>query len=205
MEFVTLFRTHAARGLVLGLSLIILGACASVPPPPLGARLDAGGREVTLEQTAQTSGEQPRPDPKHSPGQVISIVLDALSHNDTPEKDSGIRLTFSFASPSNRAVTGPVERFAELVKNPLYRPLINHREAERGMVRIVEDAAQERVKVFDAQGRPIVYLFTLSKQKEDPYKDCWMTDGVERLTADEPERGRQVAAGNGHFPRGRQT
>ena len=33
----------------------------------------------------------------------------------------------------------------------------------------------------NADGEKAIYRFTLSKQHEDPYKDCWMTDGVERV------------------------
>ena len=35
---------------------------------------------------------------------------------------------FGFASPENQAATGPVERFEALLRNPMYRPLLEHSE-----------------------------------------------------------------------------
>ena len=146
--------------------------------------------------------EIPKPNPKLSPEEVVSIVLQALQHNDTPTKNSGIAITFGFASPANRAITGPLDRFIELVNNPLYKPMLNHRHAERGSIRVAGDMARQRVTLFDAEGRRAIYIFTLSKQQEEPYKDCWMTDGVERVP-DTNEPDLEIAGSNGHLAKRR--
>lgn len=137
-----------------------------------------------------------QPNPNLSPEQVITIVLEALQHNDEQAPDSGIATAFRFASPGNRAATGPLERFVQLVKSPAYKPLLNHKTATRGNVRIAGDTARQRVTLTAANGERIVYLFTVSKQTEEPYKNCWMTDGVERLK-DNQDDGQQVAKSNG--------
>ncbi len=167
---------------------------------------------TSFSRQAQTAGEKrgremrttppprnaaPQPNPNLSPEQVVTVVLEALQHNDQPAPDSGISTAFRFASPDNRAVTGPLDRFIELVKNPLYKPLLSYKTATRGPVRIADSVARQRVTLTAANGAKAVYLFTLSKQTEDPYKNCWMTDGVERVFKEQDDN-QQVAKSNGH-------
>ncbi len=47
-----------------------------------------------------------------------------------PYEDRGIEVTFNFASPTNKRMTGPLERFKVMVRNSVYGPMINHRSAE---------------------------------------------------------------------------
>lgn len=193
-------RSHLAGSLAV--VIFSISGCSSTTPPPLAVTQFDARKEINLtEQKAPIAADAgaPRPDPKHSPEQVVGFVLEALRLNDTPDKDSGIRTTFGFASPGNREVTGPIERFIELVKNPLYKPLLNHRRAERTPIRTAGDAAQQRVTLIGADGRRATYLFTLSKQAAAPYQDCWMTDGVERLSDDDPDKDKQIAQSNGHL------
>ena len=110
-----------------------------------------------------------------TPGQVVEIQVEALQFNDRPSKDAGIATTFKFASPGNRQVTGPLERFAQIVKGPGYRPLIDHRIAGYGGMIVQGDVAIRRVTVVAADGQAIEYEFRLSR---DPASNCWFTDGV---------------------------
>ena len=59
---------------------------------------------------------QTEPDPSLSPQDVVSIQIEALQNNDTPYEDRGIEITFNFASPTNKRVTGPLERFKVMVR-----------------------------------------------------------------------------------------
>lgn len=127
-----------------------------------------------------------KPSPDLSPDQVVGAVLDALKHNDRPMADQGIKVTFRFASPDNRRATGPIDHFLDLVKNPQYRPLIDHKSAEAGKVVIDGDTAQQAVRVRAADGTTATYLFQLSKQPDGAFKGCWMTDGVIRLDPPNP-------------------
>ena len=54
---------------------------------------------------------QTKPDPSLSPQDVVSIQIEALRNNDTPYENRGIEVTFNFASPANKRITGPLERF----------------------------------------------------------------------------------------------
>jgi len=75
------------------------------------------------------SGEAPIvPDPGIAPDRVVEIQLDSLQHNDRPSPDAGILQTWAFAHPANRKVTGPLPRFALMIKGTDYRVLLNHRE-----------------------------------------------------------------------------
>jgi hypothetical protein len=182
--------------------LVILYALAPVAQSSTRA-------QKTLQKKANKAAPAPlktemlQPDPKFSPEQVIKIVLEALQHNDQPAPDSGIAIAFRFASPGNRAATGPLNRFIQLVKNPSYRPMLNHKSAERGPIRISDDVARQRVTLTTASDEKVVYLFTLSKQTDDQYKNCWMTDGVERVLNDQ-ESDQQVAKSNGRAASTRQ-
>jgi hypothetical protein len=120
------------------------------------------------------------PNPRLTADEVVEIVLDALARNDVPVKDHGIEVTFAFSSPANRAFVGPLDSFADLVRDDTYRPLLNHRHAARGVAHITGDRATERVVVTTASGEKVAYLFALSMQTDGEYKGCWMTDGVTR-------------------------
>jgi len=125
--------------------------------------------------------EATEPDPSLTPEQVIAIQLDALKSNRDLSGDRGIAITFNFASPANRRMTGPLPRFIEMVRNPLYAIMLNFERYEAAKVELDGDVARQRVTLIDAKGNRFLFLFVLSKQKEAPYKDCWMTDVVQRV------------------------
>lgn len=132
-----------------------------------------------LDQTAAASDETApnlQPDPRLSPEEVVRIQVEALQNND--EADTGIEITFRFASPSNKQATGPLFRFAQLVKNPVYRPMLNHKLAEYGPLKQSGDTATQRVTIVEQDGSATVYLFSLSRQSEPPCQGCWLTDSV---------------------------
>lgn len=131
--------------------------------------------------SAATTAEEPvtadvMPSPELSPVDVVRIQVEALKNNDPT--DSGIEITFRFASPANKQVTGPLSRFKQLVKNPTYRPMLNHKLAEFGTIHISGDTATQRVTIIERNGQATVYLFTLSQQDLPNCQGCWMTDSV---------------------------
>lgn len=120
----------------------------------------------------------PSPNPDLSPADVVRIQLEALQHNDTPTPDAGIATAFQFAAPSNRAATGPIDRFIQLVKNPLYAPMLNFIRAEVEEGEMGTEEATLRVTVMAQLGEWVRYVFSLERQIEYPYSGCWMTAGV---------------------------
>ena len=115
------------------------------------------------------------PDPDLSPAEVIRIQLEALRHND--EQDRGIEVAFRFASPANRANTGPLARFIPMIKQGPYALMLDFRDATYGPVETVADRARQRVTLTGAR-ETMTYWFYLSRQSEPPYVGCWMTDSV---------------------------
>ncbi|UCH48681.1 MAG: DUF4864 domain-containing protein [Betaproteobacteria bacterium] len=121
---------------------------------------------------------QTKPDPSLSPQDVVSIQIEALRNNDTPYENRGIEVTFSFASPANKRITGPIERFAAMVRNPIYAPMINHRTARYGKLMIEGEIASIDVILISEDGAYVGYRFTLSRQHGNQYEGSWMTDAV---------------------------
>jgi hypothetical protein len=129
------------------------------------------------------TSDQPMPSPDLLPQQVVAIQLKALQDND--ENNTGIAITFNFAAPGNKAYTGPLDRFIQLLKNPAYAPLLNFKKCEVNKIHIEGDEAQQLVIITDQNGRKAAYLFSLSRQQSGPYQNCWMTDSVIRLAYEE--------------------
>ena len=132
------------------------------------------------------------PSPTYSPQDVVRIQIGALARNDRPHEDAGIEITFRFASPDNRRMTGPLNRFVAMLKNPLYRHMLNHEEAEFGPAMIEQSLAQVPVILTSEEGERAGFVFTLSRQSGGEFDSCWMTDSVVRFRVrSEPRRGRR--------------
>ena len=120
--------------------------------------------------------EKAYPEPKLKPNDVVRLQLLAMQQND--DSDFGIEVTFRFASPANKKQTGPLKRFIGLVRNPSYRPLLNHINATFLELTVEEVFAVQDVIITTSNGERIGYRFRLSIQKGPLYPGCWMTDSV---------------------------
>lgn len=112
------------------------------------------------------------------PAEVIAIQLNGLQYNDMPEADAGIRQTWAFAHPRNRAVTGPLPRFTEMLKGPSYQMMLNHASH-----RILPANKGDGWRQFDVfmeaeNGMVLEFSWIVEKVTEGQYKDCWMTVAV---------------------------
>ena len=148
--------------------------------PALLAMAPALGAAPGLAQQSASGGANPLsetlvPDPDLSPAEVVRIQLEALRNND--EQDRGIEVAFRFASPANRANTGPLARFIPMIKQGPYALMLDFRDATYGPVETVADRARQRVTLTGAR-ETMTYWFYLSLQSEPPYTGCWMTDSV---------------------------
>jgi hypothetical protein len=130
------------------------------------------------------------PRPELSPDEVVQYQVAALQRNDDPTSDAGIERAFRFASPTNKQVTGPLEHFVQIVKSPAYSPLLNSRSSAIVGSELKGNQAKIAVKIVALDGRPLTFVFILSKQSEGEFHDCWMTDGVAPLvTEDDADQG----------------
>ncbi|MEM9300627.1 MAG: DUF4864 domain-containing protein [Pseudomonadota bacterium] len=123
-------------------------------------------------------GQEPFPAAGLDPLEVVRIQLEALQHNDEPGPDAGIRTAFRFASPGNRATTGPIDRFIQMVRSEGYEPLVDHVEAIYGEAQATEDSAMVPVVIVTREGARYAYLWVLSRQSDGEFAGCWMTDSV---------------------------
>lgn len=120
------------------------------------------------------------PEPSREPAAVIETQLTALSDNDTPVENAGIKTAYNFASPANRRATGPLDRFIEMVEGPQYAPMIHHVTAVTGPIDRNGSQATQRVTLTGPQDRTVTYRFGLSKQSDGRFAGCWLTDRVVR-------------------------
>lgn len=136
---------------------------------------------VAVIALVQTSLAQPAvlPSPELSPEDVVSIQLKALSdaEND-PNTNSGIARVWAFAHPSNKIVTGPIQRFTKMLKSPAYRALIGHRSHFLRRVKLTDDKAHFAIKVTSSDGTLFGYSWHLGKVGRGDNQGMWMTTGV---------------------------
>ena len=118
------------------------------------------------------------PHPSLSPLDVVKIIMNALQKNDEPSKNRGIRVTFNFASPANKKVTGPVERFVNMVSGPVYGQMVDHLGAVYEKIRIKGDSASTDVIIKVVPGKFVGFRFFLTKQRGNEFDGTWMTDSV---------------------------
>ena len=121
---------------------------------------------------------QTEPDPSLSPRDVVSIQIEALRNNDSPYENRGVEVTFNFASPANKSMTGPLDRFTAMVRNPTYGPMIDHRGASYENLVVEGDSARIDVILTSKEGVYLGYRFFLSRQHGNRYEGSWMTDAV---------------------------
>lgn len=133
---------------------------------------------ILLLSTVFAEDALPEPSPEFSPEEVVRIQLEALANNDVPYDDAGIEITYRFASPGNRQVTGPLERFVAMVKGPAYGDMLNHISAQIGQPEVTGNRAQLAVILVTADARRVGYLFVVGRQQGGDCPGCWMTESV---------------------------
>ena len=113
------------------------------------------------------------------PYQVVKIQLRGLKNNNEPFEDAGIEQTWEFAHPNNQRVTGPLERFKNMMKTPSYSMLINHKGHEINEVYKSNELATFEVMVLDKDKKYYKFKWQVEKYKLDgPLKNCWLTTAV---------------------------
>lgn len=136
-----------------------------------------------LAVAAQGWTQQSRPDPSLSVEDVVRAQLSGFAAGD----EAGIARAFAFASPGNRAQTGPLPRFAAMIREG-YPELLGHQSAELGPQRTDERHTYQAVDVIGPDGREHLYIFILGRYDTADCSACWMTDGVTRRPANPDAR-----------------
>ncbi len=115
------------------------------------------------------------PSPELDPGEVVRIQLQALRANDA--SDEGIAVAFRFASPRNKASTGPLPRFIHMIKAGPYRLMLEYERASYTPTRVEGNRAVQRVTLVGPR-QIRSYDFLLQRQTGPPCDGCWMTEAV---------------------------
>jgi len=126
---------------------------------------------TVLSVAAAEDDGEPSPDPRYTPDEIVRIQMEALQRSD-------IEVTFRFASPANKSQTGPLDRFAQMLESPAYKPMLGSLSIEYYRLEKNQNYARQRVRLIGRGGEEVVYVFYLSKQTDAPYENCWMTDAV---------------------------
>ena len=125
---------------------------------------------------------QAAPAPSLSPKEVVRIQVEALRTNDAT--DAGIAMVFRFASPQNRQTTGPISRFAQMIRTSPYDVMLNHREATVGPTILGESRMRQEVTITAKDGSNTRFVWLVSRQEDGPDAGCWMTDAVFTVDSD---------------------
>ena len=124
-------------------------------------------------------GDLIKPNIEIEPKKVVKIQLSALMKNDNPYKDSGIIQTWEFAHPNNQKITGPLEKFKNMIKTDSYSMLINHSNHEILEVYMSSKIATFEVTVLDNEKKYYKFKWQVEKyDREGQLKDCWLTTAV---------------------------
>tara|TARA_B100001250_G_scaffold163569_1_gene140666 strand:+ start:248 stop:733 length:486 start_codon:yes stop_codon:yes gene_type:complete len=120
-----------------------------------------------------------KPSKNIEPNEVVKIQLSALMKNDFPNKDNGIIQTWEFAHPNNQKVTGPIERFKNMLKTESYSMLLNHTTHEVSEIYKSSKVATFEVTVLDKEKKYYKFKWQVEKYtREGSLKDCWLTTAV---------------------------
>ena len=120
-----------------------------------------------------------KPNSNLKPFDVLMIQLNSLKNNNNPYKDAGIEQTWEFAHPNNKAATGPLKRFKEMIYSDSYKILIRH---ENNKITILKEESNKfvyKVYVLSKDKKKYFYIWEIENvEKEGKFKNCWMTTGV---------------------------
>ena len=120
-----------------------------------------------------------KPNAKLKAFDVLMIQLNSLKNNNIPYKDAGIEQTWEFAHPNNKAMTGPLDKFKQMIHSKNYEILINHQSAEIIILKESEEITIYNVTVLTKNKKKYNYIWQVQKVlSEGNLKNCWMTTSV---------------------------
>ena len=126
-----------------------------------------------------TNADLIKPNSNLKPFDVLMIQLNSLKNNNNPYKDAGIEQTWEFAHPINKASTGPLERFKQMIYSNSYKILISHENNKTIILKETPSKFVYKVYVLSKDKKKYYYIWKIEKvEQEGKLKNCWMTTGV---------------------------
>ena len=113
------------------------------------------------------------------PFDVLMIQLNSLQNNNVPYKNAGIEQTWVFAHPDNKKITGPLEKFKQMIYSKSYEILINHETNEITILNETSNKSVYKVYILSKDKKKYYYIWQIEKVLLDgDLKNCWMTTRV---------------------------
>ena len=106
---------------------------------------------------------------------VIKIQLNALKKNNKPNKNSGIKQTWIFAHPENKKITGPYERFQNMLLGDQYNVLLNHESHKIKLIINSKNKYIYNVELISSDKKMYFYEWHLEKSTIENCNSCWFT------------------------------
>jgi len=126
-----------------------------------------------------SSADLIKPNTNLGPFEVLMIQLNSLKNNNKPYKDAGIEQTWEFAHPNNKEITGPLDKFKEMIYSKNYEILISHQSTEIVILKESEKKSVYKVTVLTKNKKKYYYIWQVEKVLfEGNLKNCWMTTSV---------------------------
>ena len=120
-----------------------------------------------------------KPNSNLDPFEVLMIQLNSLKNNNKPYKDAGVEQTWEFAHPNNKKITGPFDKFKQMIYSESYKILISHENTEIIILKETKDISIFKVIVLTKSKEKYYYIWQVEKVLlEGNYKNCWMTTSV---------------------------
>ncbi|NEM99478.1 DUF4864 domain-containing protein [Pontibacter burrus] len=173
--------------LAVGILLLLVFLWTMPVVPEQGNARYANQVSAEPNPSSTSSWSYLKPSKGLSPHDVVQIQLKALQQNDG--SDSGIITVFNFSSPISKISMGPIEHFRLMVRDPVYKPMLNFKSYKKGNMVVNDKTAYQLVVLTTPQNEQATYLFMLARQTRGYYKGCWMTVGVVRLQTERPVYG----------------
>jgi len=113
------------------------------------------------------------------PYDVLTIQLNSLQKNNIPYKDAGIEQVWKFAHPNNKKITGPLEKFKEMLYSKSYKMLIEHENNKITILSENSNIAVYKVYILSSDKKKYSYIWQIEKVlQQDDLMNCWMTSSV---------------------------
>ena len=129
--------------------------------------------------TNNSSANLIKPSANLKPLEVLMIQLNSLKNNNKPYKDAGVEQTWEFAHPNNKKITGPFDKFKQMIYSESYKILISHENTEVTILKETKDTSIFKVIVLTKSKEKYYYIWQVEKVLlEGNFKNCWMTTSV---------------------------
>ena len=109
----------------------------------------------------ETSAELLKPNNELKPFDVVKIQLSALKHNNKPYKDAGIEQTWEFAHPNNKIMTGPLDKFKQMIHSESYKILVGHINKKIEILKETDNESIFKVSILSKNKKKYYYIWQI--------------------------------------------